>query len=267
MIMNINGVMKHLLIVTTVLCSVGVLRAGSELLWVGEELVYRVSYLNITLGTIRTVTEPFTELDGKRVAKVKIYIDSHPKIPFVSLHSIYESWIDTSVTFSYKFNANTLVEDNLWEFDQYTFDYSALKLTMEKWRKKEKLNSTTLSIKKRYNDGSSLLFAARSMLYSGKSYSIPTVIMEQAVSTVVNFTGKKETTEIDAVDYPIRTVYLNGDADWTGIYGLTGRFEGWFSDDEARVPIRAKMNLYVGSVTIELQKWKRDGWRPPQARS
>jgi len=240
--------------------------ADNGMIYPGEELTYRVSYLNITLGTIKTLVEPYTTLNGKRVAKVKIWIDSHPNIPFVSLHSIYQSWMDESATFSYQFQASTAVEDGKWEFDQYTFDYDKLTATLEKWRDKQKVNSKTVEIKKRQNDGSSLLFAARSMLYSKKSYRIPTVIMDEIVSTVVNFQGSVGESDIDAVDYPVRTVYLNGDANWTGIYGLTGRFEGWFSDDEARIPIRAKMNLYVGSVTIELQSWKRGTWQPPKAR-
>jgi hypothetical protein len=105
------------------------------------------------------------------------------------------------------------------------------------------------------------------MLYSKKSYKIPTVIMDEAVTTVINFQGVIGETEIDAVDYPVRTVYFNGDANWTGIYGLTGRFEGWFSDDEARIPIKAKMKLYVGSATIELMSWKRGSWQPPRVKS
>jgi hypothetical protein len=256
-----------LALIVAILIGTTAARAGSEMMYVGEELTYRVSYLNITLGTIRTITEPFTSVDGKRVAKVKIFIDSHPNIPFVSLHSIYESWIDTSITFSHKFNANTQVEDKQWEFDQYLFDYTKRSAKLEKWRKKELIKADSFEIKKHFNDGSSLLFAARALLYSGKTYNIPTVIMEKPVSTVVNFSGKKAQTEIDAVSYPVRTVYLNGDANWTGVYGLTGRFEGWFSEDEAHVPIFAKMNLYVGSVSIELQNWKRGTWKPPQAKS
>ena len=255
---------KHvLLFLTLAMAAAGVRSAENQTIYPGEELVYRVSYLNITLGTIRTLTEPYTTLDGRKVAKIKVWIDSHPNIPFVSLHSIYESWMDSTATFSYKFQANTEVDDGQWEFDQYNFDYTKRKISMEKWRNKKKVQEKSVEIKKHYNDGSSILFAARSMLYSKKSYRIPTVIMDEAVSTVVNFQGKIEESEIDAVDYPIRTVYLNGDANWTGIYGLTGRFEWWFSDDEARVPITAKMNLYVGSVTIELQSWKRGSWKPP----
>jgi len=48
-----------------------------------------------------------------------------------------------------------------------------------------------------------------------------------------------------------------------GNYGLSGKFEGWFSDDDAHIPIKAKMNVYVGSVVIELVKWKRGSWNPP----
>jgi len=234
-------------------------------LFPGEELTYRVSYLNITLGTIRTVTEQTTTLNGQKAYKVKVFIDSHPNIPFVSLHSVYESWMDATATYSMQFVANTEVDNKQWEVDKYLFDYSNKKLLMEKYRDSKIVKSRWFDIKKRYNDGSSLLFAARSLLLSKKSLRMPTVIMEETVNTVVNFKGKQEPVSIDAVQYPIKSVYLNGEANWTGIYGLSGRFEGWFSDDEARIPVKAKMKVYVGSVTIELQKWRRGSWQPPKA--
>ena len=236
-----------------------------EFFFPGEELVYEVSYMNITLGKIRSVAEPFTTLDGRKVAKVKVFIDSHPSIPFVSLHATYESWMDTTLTYSHRFNANTQTDDGDWRFDQYLFDYKTNKVTMERYRYKQKETTMVKDIDKHFNDGSSLLFAARAMLMTKKSYRIPTIIMEEPVNTVINFSGKKENTEIDAVNYPIKTVYLNGDANWTGIYGLSGRFEGWFTDDEARVPLKAKMKVYVGSITIELVSWKRGNWSPPKA--
>ena len=57
-----------------------------------------------------------------------------------------------------------------------------------------------------------------------------------------------------------------GTADFTGIYGMSGDFEGWFSNDEARIPILAKMKVIIGSVTIELTRWTRTGWSPPRAK-
>lgn len=238
--------------------------SDGQFLYPGEELVYRVSYLNITLGTIRCVTEPATTYDGKTCSKVKIYINSHPNIPFISLHAIYESWMEQDARYSYKFNANTMGDDDKWYFDEYLFDYDKKLVTMEKYYDKKKIQTKSYSIKRKYNDGSSLLFAARSFLFSKKSYALPTVIMDDTVSTVINFTGAKEEVEIDAVEYPVKTVSFIGNANWTGIYGLTGKFRGWFSDDEARVPIKAEMSVYVGSVTIELQSWKRGTWQPPK---
>ncbi|MDZ4745451.1 MAG: DUF3108 domain-containing protein [bacterium] len=238
---------------------------GSGILQPGEELVYRVSYLNVTLGTVKSIVQPYTTLDGRTVGKIKVVITSHPNIPFVSLNSVYESWIDTSATFSYKFNANTLQGDGTWSFEQYFFDYTTKKATIEKYWKKELVSKKEFTIKKRYNDGSSLLFAARALLRDNKGYKLRCVIMDDTVNTLIDYTGKRENVEIDAASYPVRTVYFAGDADWTGVYGLTGRFEGWFSDDEACIPIKAKMRVYVGSVSLELVSWKRNNWQPPKA--
>ncbi|MEN9281450.1 MAG: hypothetical protein RL594_385 [Bacteroidota bacterium] len=240
---------------------------AQDVIFPGEEMLYRVSYLNITLGTIRTVTEGYTTRNGERVAKVKVFIKSSPNIPFVSLNSIYESWMDTSVTYSRHFTANTEIDNGKWEFDQYVLDYPARSLVMEKFREKQKVASKSYAIGKKYNDGSSILYAARTLVSAKKTLRLPTIIMDDTVSTVVNCRGTKSSVEIDALKYPVKTLYLDGVANWTGIYGLSGNFEGWFSDDAARVPIKAKMKVYVGSVTIELQSWKRGSWQPPRAES
>lgn len=238
---------------------------AQSFIYPGEDLTYRVSYAGITLGTVRSLTEPYTTFEGKKAIKVKVFINSNPNIPFVSLHSIYQSWMDSTATYSYNFNASTQIDENLWEFDQYLFDYSKMNLTMETYRDKKLLKKKEIGIKKYCNDGSSLLYAARTLVGSKKSIKLPTVIMGDTATTVINFRGTKQTTDIDAVKYPIMTTYFDGTANWTGVYGLTGGFEGWFSDDAARVPIKAKMKVYIGSVTLELQSWKRGSWQPPKA--
>lgn len=244
--------------------SIGTSNAQSYI-YPGEDLTYRVSYLNFTLGTVRTVIEPYTVRNGKNCVKVKVIINSNPSIPFVSLHSIYQSWMDSTASYSYYFNATTQVEGDLWEFDQYIFDYQKMNLAMETYRKKQLIKRKDMGIKKYCNDGSSLLFAARSLVNSKRTYKLPTVIMGDTATTTIYFRGTKGSTDIDAVKYPVRTTYFDGNANWTGVYGLTGGFEGWFSDDDARIPIKAKMKVYIGSVTLELQSWKRGSWAPPRA--
>jgi hypothetical protein len=84
-------------------------------------------------------------------------------------------------------------------------------------------------------------------------------------TTSIRFGVERDEVDIDAVKHDIRVMKLEGETGFTGIFGLTGGFEGWFSDDEASVPIVAKMHVLIGSVRIELIKWKRAGWKPPRA--
>jgi hypothetical protein len=95
--------------------------------------------------------------------------------------------------------------------------------------------------------------------------NIPTLINEERANTYIDFASRRTSVEIDAVEYPIDVVSFDGAADFVGIFGLTGDFEGWFSNDVARVPIMAKMKVIVGNITIELMRWTREGWNPPKA--
>jgi hypothetical protein len=90
-------------------------------------------------------------------------------------------------------------------------------------------------------------------------------VTEKQVVAQLDFARRQEKAEIDAVDYPVDVLHFDGRADFVGIFGLTGDFEGWFSNDNARVPILAKMHVIIGSVTIELMQWTRAGWTPPRA--
>ena len=136
-------------------------------------------------------------------------------------------------------------------------------LNLKIWENKSLIDQQKIDLKAKINDGSSLFFLARQYTGLKRSIRVPTVIDGQIFDTKLNFRDKIENVEIDKVDYPIRTKYFDGQADWEGLYGLSGRFEGWFSDDKASVPILAKMNVYVGKVNIELIEWTRKGWTPP----
>jgi hypothetical protein len=246
------------LFMSAVFCS-----ADSGVYSAGEELYYEVSFLGVKLGSIKIVSEGTEDYNGKKVNRVKGYIESYKGIPFVSIQSLYDSWMDPSLTYSYKFVGHTKFGDK-WDYQQLVFDYNNNFIKNEKWYDNRLSFTQTFNSSKKWNDGLTLFFLARKYLNLGRAIKIPTIIDKDTVNTEIYFKGKKENVSIDAVDYPVRTIYFNGDAKWTGIYGLTGKFEGWFSDDDAHVPIKAKMNVYIGSVNIELKGWKRNNWAPPK---
>ncbi len=238
----------------------------AQVLEPGEQLEYRVSYIGITLGYIKLSTEQADVVRGNAVTKAKVYIDTAPGIPFVEFHSVFESWIDNSVLFSQQFLASTKSKEG-WEYDRYDFLYPDNKIHITSGIKEVKKNEVDIITpsNKKWNDGCSLFYAARQMLLSGRSVSIPTAIMSDTSRTLIDFKNiQKESIEIDAVKLPVKTIFFKGEAKWKGIYGLEGNFEGWFSDDNARIPIKAKMKVLVGKVNIELTKWTRKGWNPPQ---
>lgn len=236
-----------------------------HVLQVGEDLVYNVRYGPFDLGAVRILTLKREETPHHLVYYTKALIDSYPKVPFVDLHAIYESYIDTMM-YSHKF-VGKLKQDDWWSFTRYTFDYDQKKAILEKGERDTIVSKRdTIPVDQVYEDGLSLFFAAREHLLSGKTMTLPTMINEKKVTTRINFTAGQEPAEVDAIDYPVDAVKFNGTMDFVGIFGLTGDFEGWFSNDDARVPILAKMKVILGSVTIELMQWKRAGWVPPRAK-
>lgn len=229
----------------------------------GEYLEYEVSFLGIKLGTIKVETVKEENLNGKNVYYAKATMQSNPGIPFVSLYAIFNSWMDKSMGFSYQFVGNTKTSDG-WLYNKITFDYENKKITNRHWLNDSLITNDVFEATGKINDGCSLFFFARKYADIKKTVKVPTFIDGKFITTI-NFVGRREPVKIDAISYPVQTIYLDGRADWQGVYGLSGYFEGWFSDDYARIPIKAHMNVYVGKVLIELKKWKRDSWKPPKA--
>ncbi|MBI5472097.1 MAG: DUF3108 domain-containing protein [Ignavibacteriae bacterium] len=237
---------------------------ASKILVEGEDLIYNVRYGFVDLGQVKIKTLKRSATNGATTFKTIAYIDSYKKIPFVNLHAVFESLID-SVVFSHFFVGKSK-DGDYWNFGRYIFDYPKKKAYLEFGGRDTIIESRdTLTLSGRTQDGLSLFFYARDQLFSGRTQNVPAIVKEKNVNTVINFAGKQESVELDFVDYPVDAISFDGTMEFTGIFGLTGDFEGWFSNDEARVPILAKMKVILGSVTIELMEWKRAGWTPPRA--
>lgn len=239
--------------------------SSAQMFQPGEVLEYEVSYLGILLGTIKMSVEKTDTLRGNNIVKAKANIDTAPGIPFVEFHSVFETWMDASAQYSHQFLSSNRKSDNTWEYTRYDFLYPQTKIHIEEGTKAARSKELEIITPKRWSDGLSLFFFAREFVKSGRFVNVPTAIMSDTSKTLINFRDiQRESITIPALKTPIKTVYFKGEAKWRGIYGLEGNFEGWFSDDDARIPIRAKMKVLVGKVDINLVRWKRANWTPPQ---
>ncbi|MBX3042356.1 MAG: DUF3108 domain-containing protein [Candidatus Kapabacteria bacterium] len=237
----------------------------SKVVHLGEYIEYDVSFFGVKLGKIIIESESYVDFKGKKVFKAKSEMKSNPGIPFVSLHAFFDSWMDTRLTNSYEFVGSTKGDEGVWEKETFYMNYDKNIITYEK-RVDDKVTETKpMPFDKKVVDGAALFFFARQFTDIKKTVKVPTVIGNSISYTHLNFHGTKSQITVPAIKYPVKTLYFDGRAEWEGIYGLKGHFKGWFSDDEARVPIKASMNVYVGNVDIELVKWSRGDWQPPKA--
>ncbi|MFH0992260.1 MAG: DUF3108 domain-containing protein [bacterium] len=240
----------------------------STMLQIGEELEYKVSYSFFTIGTIRIQVVDAVTNNGRTIYRTKAFINSNPSLTWlVDLHIQFESEMDPSI-YSHGWIGDDSTKKEV-TYRRFAFDYNKNRVTMDRGRKisggvrkTEVLDTTAIS--GQCQDGLSLFFYARENVRQKKQVSVLTFIDKQEASTLINFQNAIADADIDAVDYPIEVVALDGKADYVGVFGLTGGFRGWFSNDEARIPIIARMNVILGSIKIELMKWNRPGWQPPK---
>lgn len=266
--MNINKIIKITFVIFAsilILSNESYSQIKPSIFFPGEIIEYEVSFFGVKLGNIIITSLEEVDFKGRKVYTAKAEMKSNPGIPFVSLHAIFESWMEKNLTHSHQFKGTTKQNDDTWQIEKFDINYDKNIITYEIWNNDKLKNKSDIKMDQKVNDGCSLFFFARQYTDLGKTVRVPTLINSAMSFTSLNFHGKSSKTNIKAVNYPVKTLFFDGRADWEGVYGLKGYFKGWFSDDEARVPIKAEMNVYVGNVDIELVKWSRGSWQPPKA--
>jgi len=234
---------------------------------VGEDITYVVKYTFIKLGEVRLRVINKVQIEGKEYYNAIANIDSYSGIPFVSLHQVYESKVNQS--FFSNFFKGVVRHSEFTTFTEYGFDYHRKILSVKKGKVNpyEIWTDSTTTAEKMYQDGLSIFYYARMNTGTNKNVSLPCFVNEEKVYTKINFYDKVMPVEIDGISYPVECTHIDGETDFVSVYGLTGRFEGWFSNDEAAIPIKANMKVIIGNVTLELIKWKKTGWIPPKYKS
>jgi hypothetical protein len=228
---------------------------------VGEELTYNVSYVGFDIGRVKI---KLLSMDGDSAVSAIAYMDSYKGVPLVDLHSVFESNLNMAV-YSQNFQARDKDDDH-WKLFKYYFDYTKGLVIVEEgiWQSNSIDRRDTIGLDTFYQDGLSLFYFARKHIRNNETVRVPVFVSEKKGIADINFTGQRKKAEIDAVDYPVDVIYISGRAGFIGVFGLTGGFEGWFSNDEAHIPILAKMKVIIGNIRIELMEWKRSGWTPPR---
>jgi hypothetical protein len=231
----------------------------------GEELYYEVSYSFINIGWAKFNTERAAGKINYFITKAKL--KSNDGLPFVNVdyEFISEIEVKNGNVIPHKFTAYQLI-DNKKITITHDFNYDSHYVYI----KKVGLDGNTEVEKKiytylNYQDGLSIFYYAR--YNAGRNLwmkNVPVVMHVDTSLMRINFFEKKTEVSISEVDYDIASTYVDGFSYFKAVFGLTGDFSGWFSADAAKIPLKAKLQVEIGNITLELKDWKRKGWQPPK---
>jgi hypothetical protein len=237
-----------------------------------EELTYDVTYLNIHLGQIRVRTYD-SQMTGDSIHyKAVAYADSYEGLPFVNLHEV--TYSDMNKDFFSLGSRSLEKDDDRWALIKTINDFTNQRIIIERGFQPDLHQDSPVEAEhfdtlqapgSSVVDGLSLLYFARANVRRQGTMRVPAVVNGKLGAAVFNFSNKTKTQHIDALGGEVRTVELDGKAEFEGTYGMTGDFKGWFTDDTAAIPVKGELQVIIGHVTVELTGYKRDGWNPPLA--
>jgi hypothetical protein len=229
---------------------------------IGQELTYKVKYTFIRLGTLRLVVQDTTTVNGNLLYHTKLHVDSNPMIFFVNMHNVYESYIDEQMRV-HLFIADEKIDDVPYKAE-YVFDYkdSLIYQNYTSMKNPDESIVRQVPLDGKIMDGANLIFYARYRSHEVSRDTVVSIYEADKGSVYINFNGEHEKEiKIGAVDAPQKTYFVDGSVDMKALAGLTGPFEGWFSQDSSRAPLKAKLKVFIGHVTLELESWV--NWIPP----
>lgn len=231
----------------------------------GERLQYRVKWLFFRIGTIVVETD---SIPGSPLfVKATITLDSNPNFFLISIHNRYEAIVNSTPVRSERLRSiERSGNDTLLTTYQFVDSLEQIIMEQRILPADTVIKAGVLDSIDRFFDGSSLFFLARTLLHSGSQESVPTMVDFDLFRTDIIFSNRVVPRSISTFHEEIETRELYGRANFEGktFAGFSGGFKGWFSNDEAAVPIQAEMNITLGSVDIELEQWSRAGWQPPR---
>ncbi len=222
-----------------------------------EYLEYHAFWGFINLGSIKI----WTETDGEYV-KSRFQLDSNPWLFFISVHWGFESEfkIDSLLDARFLIYETKKGRKVVTIFERIGDKIVATQKDLETGEVIEVVEKETRSF---YN-GITAFYLTRKLSGTNQKLTLPILIQLDVKDVEVNF--HDENSNLKFLGSLIRTKKISGFIPFVAedIAGVTGDFVAYYSDDSARIPIRAYFKTSVGSVKVELVKWLRNNWHPSQ---
>jgi hypothetical protein len=224
----------------------------------GEWLKYKVKWGFIRLGTLEIFQKRVQEIPGT-VYQVKMHAKS-ANLPFISVFFINEGFLNPyqPTLLDFKLTSGKDYE----RVSTYIYNGDRNMILLETHDHGELVRKDSLFYEGDTYDALGIFMMMRCLSNSGFNITLQNIVDYKLCDTRLNFTGEPATVKIDAVKKPLAALKFEGKAEWVGESwgGVSGPFHGWISADCAAIPLKVKIKIFLGSITLELEDFTREGW-------
>jgi hypothetical protein len=220
----------------------------------GEQLVYKVKYGFIKLGTVVIQTGQ-VHSDGSVDARMQFFTADNP---FLSTKTTVTDQFANDLTLK-SFSEQTVNGDEK-KSKQMIYDQTSKMLTYSDESIKNKVTGPFEA----FDDALGLFMNMRAWSGAvGHKYKFHMRGKDGERPATVEFTNQTSMEQVPALDdKEVKTRVLNGMTDMGGSspLGADGAFTAYVSDDDAAIPVRIDMKIALGSISLVLDKVKRNDW-------
>jgi hypothetical protein len=214
----------------------------------GERLRYGARYLFFHFATLEMENLGYTEVRGKRAARLAFTVRSNPGFPFLTIDSRFESLIadDGSVLAhrSLSLDSTQARRAAAYEMDREAGE-CVVRQVVDGLFGFDRLPVPPLD-----QDGLSILLLARALAQRPSRLSVLTAVDSTWKGTQLHTVGNER---IRWGGREVETVQVEALGHYKGPAGLSGLVRTWISTDARAVPYRAAVKLALGSIVLELR--------------
>jgi hypothetical protein len=251
-----------LVIVGTTIPAVSQPAVRSSVFMPGETLQYKVKWGFFRLGTV-LITQQQCDSTMPGTCLLSMSVHSASGLPFISVHFVNRSFKSPHAL--WVLEETIITGEDSTDLTTYWQDTTTNMLFCKKTtRGCERSSLDSSHIEGACFDALGLFMMARLYAASNQTIALPTLNEFAVKETEINCTNNVEELEVAACDTPVRCRRIEGNAKWVGnsFAGMKGPFTGWVSDDEASIPLRAELKIFLGSIVLELESTNRSDWGP-----
>lgn len=221
-----------------------------------ERFTYEVRYGFLRLGNVYVYLKGDTVHRGTEAVHMVTEMVSNRRIPLVGHREHhYHNFmvVKDSLPYGLRFWHDSMHDGRK---ERYLFDFDYEAGFVYSYENGELVD--TLDLDQPADGGPAVMYYSRLFAGTDQTRAYPIYIDHEQSEVRMNFSSN--TVSYDSPAFPdkeIRAYTMDGLAEFDGPFGFSGEFTAYFMNDKMRIPLEARVSIWVGSVRVRLTEYER----------